>query len=293
MIYLLILLLVVGTLQSILTLEKEDFKDVKWNTKKTLSLLYLFGLSLGIITAILNDKESNQLKESISTISKSVEGLNPILKEQLTSLSKSLEQTQSLLIKSDSIDKRMVKVLNLKESLLAQYDMVNDKLSKQLELERIQLKERAPVIDLKDFDIELVKIDSLSYRLSACIGNYGERNALIKSGNGYFIFFDMKNKPFHIIEIIGNTNKGILEPNEISNMRLCYNIPHIDNLEELKQKAYFGAICLKVTYADMVTDKDSTQYYYSGWIPNLKDFGGLKNWQYNIARKYSKDNLNF
>jgi hypothetical protein len=256
-----------------------------------LSIFYICVFVIGIIIVFIQENESNVAKRLIKDISSSVNKINAISNEQLNILSKATTQTQLLINRSDSVDKRMVDVLKIKESLIKQYETVNDKLSKQLELETKQLRERAPSIGLKDYDISLEGSDSTSYSISACIRNYGKRNALIKGGNGYIICFDKKNQPIYSNEIRGNNSEGVLEPYVVNGMRLCYESFDIQNLRYLKSECNYAVICLKVRYEDIAINKDSTEFYYSGWIPrNGNNFGGLKDWQYGYAKNWASKN---
>lgn len=293
MIFLLCILLLFGLFQSLLELEKDNNGKFKWNLKRILSIFYICGFIIGIIIIIIQEKESNAVNGLINDISLSVNKINSISNEQLNILSKATNQTQLLINRSDSVDKRMIDILKIKESLIKQYETVNNKLSKQLELEIKQLKERAPSIGLKDYDISLQGNDSTTYSISACIRNYGKRNALIKGGNGYIICFDKKNQPIYYYEIRGNNSKSVLEPNEVSEMQLCYNSFDIQNLKNLKTECDYAVICLKVHYEDIAINKDSIEFYYNGWIPrNGNNFGGLKDWQYGYAKNWASKNLN-
>jgi hypothetical protein len=292
MIFLLLILLLFALVQSILELKKDEQEKYNWDIKKILSLFYLIGFIIGLIVLLLQNKESKKLNDLILNISTSVNKMNSIFETRLKDLSKSVNQTHLLFSKSDSLDKKMTQVIDVKEDLIKQYKNVNEKLSKQLELELKQLMERSPNIGLIDDDIILEGNDSTSYSISVCIRNFGKRTAMIYGGNGCIICFNKKNKPFHYIEIRGNNNKGFLEPNEISKMRLCYYSFGINNLEYLKTESEFSVVCLKVHYEDLTLKKDTTEIFYSGWLPSTGTFGGLKDWQYNAAKKWLKENLN-
>lgn len=292
MIFLLCILLLFGLIQSLLELEKDNNGKFKWNSKRILSILYICGFVIGVIIVIIQEKESNTASKLIKDISSSVNKINTISNEQLNILSTATTQTQFLINKSDSVDKRMIDVLKIKESLIKQYESVNDRLSTQLELETKQLKERAPSIGLMDYDISLEGTDSTSYFINACIRNYGKRNAAIMGANGYLICFDKKNEPIYYNEFRGNNIKSILEPNDVNGMRTCYRSYDIKNLKYLKSECDYAVICLKVNYEDIAINKDSIEFYYSGWIPrNGNNFGGLKDWQYGYAKKWALRNL--
>jgi hypothetical protein len=246
MIILLFILLLFGLFQSLLELRKEEKDKYKWDVKRILSLFYIFGFVTGFIIIVLQNKESNRVNDLIIGISSSLKTINSISVAQLKDLDQSIQQTKSLIKKSDSLDTRMNKVIEFKEDLLAQYKNVNEKLSKQLELENKQLKERAPNIGLMDSDNTLEGTDSTSYSFGTCIRNFGKRTALIYSGNGYVVCFDINNRPIDFLEIRGNKNNSLLEPNEISQMRQCFYSTGRRDLKGLKEHTFYGVICLKI-----------------------------------------------
>lgn len=290
---LLYILLLFGLLQSLLELRKQSSKISKWRVKKILSALYIFGFIIGVIVTFLQINEDNQVKEVITDISSSVTKNTFIAIEQLKNIDKSIKQTQSIIEKSDSINKKMILVLKSSEYLMSQYKKVNEKLSNQLELEEKQLIERAPNIGLLDYDISLEGDDSNSYAISACIRNFGKRTALINGGSGYILFFNKTNQPIEYVEIRGNNNKGILEPNENAGMRLCFFSFAIKDYDFIMTQCDFAVICLKISYIDSPFNKENLGYYYSGWHPTEKFFGSLKDWQFNLAKKWIQENTEF
>lgn len=280
-------------LQSLFELKKDYTEESKWKITRILSFLYIAGFIVGIIVVANQNKETNQVNDLINRISFNVTKIDSLSNEQLRIIRKSINQTRLIINRSDSISKELIKVFEINESLITQYDRINAKLSKQVELETKQFKERAPSIGLMDYDINLEGNDSTAYSINVCIRNYGKRTALIHGGNGYIVCFDKKNQPLGYIEIRGNNEKGLLAPDEINHMRLCYSSFGIRDLRYLKTESDFAVICLKVHYEDIAMNKDSIEYLYSGWIPRMETFGGLKDWQYSIAKKWAIKNLNF
>ncbi|MCX6272213.1 MAG: hypothetical protein NTU44_13535 [Bacteroidetes bacterium] len=290
--YLLILTLLLGLIQSCLELRKDKNKGKSFIIN-ILSYLYIAGFIVGLIVILFNDNETKYINNLIQNISFSVKKINSSSSENLANLNKSMNQTKILINKSDSLDCKMSRVLQFKESLIIQYERVNEQLSKQSELQLKQFKERAPNIGLADYDSKLVGTDSTSYSLEVCIRNFGKRTALIYGGKGYVICFDKKNKAIQYNEIRGNNNNDFLEPNEIDQMRLCYSSFGFTYLKYLQKECDYAVICLKVQYEDIAMKKDSTCIFYSGWLPTSKEFGGLKNWQFNVAKSWINKNSDF
>jgi len=116
MIYLFIILLIFGLVQSLLELKKET-KRSKWRIKKILSLLYIGGFIIGATIVVIQEQQNNKVNNLIQSISSSV-------------------------TKIDSVDKQLVKVLLVEDSLLTQYYNINAKLSKQVELGVKSIEER-------------------------------------------------------------------------------------------------------------------------------------------------------
>lgn len=164
MIYLLIILLLFGLLQSLLELRKDDTKATKWRIKKLLSLLYIVGFIIAVIVTMIQEQSTKEVSRSLEGISASI-------------------------TKIDTIKERLAEVFLVQDSLLTQYYKINSKLAKQVELDKKSLEEKSPVIDLKSYDIKWDGNDSISYSIEACIRNYGGRNALITGGHGYGILW--------------------------------------------------------------------------------------------------------
>jgi len=293
MTYLLIILLLFGLVQSLLELKKENSKKNKRYIQKTLSVVYILGFVIGFIIVLLQENEANNAKEMLTSISSSVIKTNFVAAKQLEIVNTSIKQTHLILDKADSMNKKMIQVLRSNESLIQQYNNVNEKLSKQLELDDKLLMERAPSIGLLDADIRLEGNDSTNYQIVACIRNFGKRNAIINGGSGYVLFFNKKNQPIFYAEIRGNNNKGILEPNEIEKLRLCYYSFVLNKYNLIKTESDFAVICLKINYKDIAMNKETIEFLYSGWHPFETFFGGLKDWQYNLAIKWVSENIEF
>lgn len=252
------------------------------------------GFIIGFVVIIVQNKASNRFNELIQNMSTSVHNVDSISKEQLRIKNESLEQTKLIISKSDSINRDLMKVLAINESLISQYNVVNKRLAKQIELETRQLKERAPDINLSDNDIHLeLNDDSTLYDIKACISNLGKRNALINNCRGYILFINNKNQPIKYVEIRGNSEKYTLEPIELRNSTQCYYSFAISDFNKTKIESGFAVICLRVDYTDVTIDKDSIVFRYCGWDPSVKFFGGFKDWQYGIAKKWARENLNF
>jgi hypothetical protein len=265
MIYLLIILLVFGLVQSLLEIRKEDPAKSKWTVRKILSLIYIAGFVIGTVYSVIQEQEAQKVRGLIEGISSSV-------------------------VKIDSVDRRLAGVLTFQDSLFTQYELVNAKLSKQIDLDAKNLEEKSPIIDLMDYDIKWLGNDSTSYTIEVCIRNFGKRNALVTGGHGYVVFFDTNNKPFFNVDIPGNNMNGILEPNEIERMTLCYNSYAIHGYQELKARTAFGLIYLEIYYQDILMKRNKVAHLYSGWAPKSNEFGGLRDWQINLGKKWATDN---
>lgn len=289
MVYLLLTILLLGLFQSIFELFKDDTKRRRL-VIRALASLYILGFILGIFVTIYNSNDAKITSSILKRISNDVELLNASSGENLSRLDKSIKQSGDLIDQSESLNKKMISIMEIKKSLLEQYEIVNDKLSKQIDLEQKQLNERAPNIALYDIDSKLEGSDTSSYSIGVCIRNSGKRSAQIQSGVGLVLCFNNRNKVTHVGHIKGSNNPGILEPNDLVQMKLCYYSDGFKNIKELRNESSFSVIFLKVKYTDIAIHKDSVQTFYTGWIPDGNEFGGLKDWQYNAAKVWIKTN---
>ncbi len=258
-------MLVFGLVQSLLDLRKDDASKSKWSLRKIFSAVYISGFIVGVAVIVIQEREADKVNGLIQGISSSVGRI-------------------------DSVDKRLVGVLAVSDSLVTQYEKVNAKLSRQIELDIKNLEEKSAVVALMDYDLKWLGSDSTSYAVEACIRNFGHRNALITSGHGYVVFFDSDKKPFFHVAIPGNSNKGILEPNDIEQMRLCYYSHGVYDYAEVKAKAIFAIIHLEIHYQDVLMKRPKTEHFYSIWNPKRDAFGGPKDWQVNLAHKWAVEN---
>ena len=294
MIYLLSILLLFGLFQSFLELKKDGSDKPQALLKKILSALYILGFILGIMVILLQNNESDEVNNLIKDISKSVTKIDSTSIEQVSKIGRTIEQTESLVSQSNNLNNGMIQVLKIKDSLLEQYKYVNSELGKQLELDKQKLKERSPDIDLKNYDVKWTGTDSTSYVIEACITNFGKRNATILGGKGYVLLFDNQKKPFANIPIVGNTNQGILESNQINGMRHCYNSYGVYDFKIVKRNINFAVICLKVIYKDELLNIEKEKKFYVGFTGIRTDeFGGLKDWQVGLAKIWEADNYKF
>jgi len=293
MIYLLTILLLFGLVQSLLELRKEDKIILKWPVRKILAITYIFCFVFGLIVAIIQEKDSDKIKGVIKDISSTVAMINKSSSEQLENINHSLDQTKELIGKSDTSNLKLSQVIKANKKLIYQYTIVNSRLSNQIEIENRQFNERAPIIDLSENDVKLSGNDTTSYAIEACIRNLGKRNAIIKSGCGYILFFNIDNNPIKYVEIRGNSINNIIEPSELRNMKYCYGSFDISEFNKIKAQTDFAIICLKINYTDIAINKDSLEYYYCGWRPQFNIFGGLKDWQYGLAKNWIRKNFKF
>jgi len=289
MIWLLGVLLLFGLIQSLLGLIEDDSNlgTSKSKINRILSVFYICGFIIGIITIIKQEKETSAINRLNERMFSSVSKIDSNSIKQLQRINEALNKTQILISKSDSIDKRTMSILEEKDVLLTQYEKVNKRLSKQLDLETKLFEANSPNLDLKDYDISWVSRDSISYSLRACVRNFGQRVASINEGHGFVLFFDEANKPIASIKIPGNKTTGLLEANDKENMRLCFfSNSWKAPFDSIKAITNFAIVGLKIDYKDLATNRDTIKHFYRGWRPDF-GFGGLKNWQTELARKWA------
>ncbi len=126
--------------------------------------------------------------------------------------------------------------------------------------------------------------------IEACIRNFGKRNAIIVGGTGYVVFFNYQKQPLMNLDISGNNVGGILQPNEIQGMRLCYFSYGFKEFNYLKANSYFAVICLKIKYKDALNEIEKSEYFYLGWLASNNEFGGLRDWQIQLAKQWATIN---
>lgn len=293
MIYLLGLLLVFGLFQSLLALKENHSKIFRWEVKNILSILYIGGFIVGIIVIVIQNNESKNITKFIRDISSSISNIDSSSIERLNQINKTLDNTAYLIEVSDSIDDRMIEVIEIKDSLITQYHKVNIKLSQQLEIDKKGFEERAPILDLSSSDVSWESNDSVYYHIQACLTNFGKRSALITGGVGYVLFFDKDNKPFFNMDFPGSHSPTILASYKETERNICYISHGESNFTLLESKTYFAIICIKIDYKDILMDEDESAIYYTVWIPKSKSFGVPKDWQIRLAEKWATENHKF
>lgn len=257
------LLLILGLVQSIFELIKDDDKNKKWNIKRILSLVYILTFFLGLINLFFQNKESKKFNDLVTDMSSSVNNIDSMIESQLKIFNKSINQSKTLLNKSDSLQKTMLNVMKTNDTLISQYFVINKKLSNQIELDNKQLAERAPIIGIYDFDNSLEGSDSTSYSIRVCLRNIGKRTALVHSGIGVVLFYNKTNQLIYVLEIPGNTLKSNLEQNDINQIRYCFLSYGIQNFNILKKQSTYAVICLKIRHEDVIQNIDTTEYFYN------------------------------
>lgn len=129
MIYLLVLLLIFGLLQSFLELKKDKKIDSKWSIEKLLSTLYVLGFLAGFIVIILQNRDSDKSNQVLDNISFSVKKIDSSALKQIEKLSLSLNKTKRLLQLTDSMNQSLNAVVDIRNSLITQTNELNKKLS--------------------------------------------------------------------------------------------------------------------------------------------------------------------
>jgi hypothetical protein len=288
MVYLLILILLFGLIQSILELWKEKSKENKEEIHKWLSIFYIIGFFVSAFALIFQDKENNTVNQLIKKVSTSVNSIDSNSLKQLENINKTISQTKVLISKSDSLNKGIIDVLEIKDSLLTQYDKVNEMLAKQLDFDKEKLKEKKPIITIVDNDIKWEKKDSTtntSSHISMCLTNIGKRAGEIKNGWGNVFFFNKQKIKFFTLKIPGNSQKYSLPPlEEKYNYQYCFISNGVFEPDLLKRNTSFAVIYLQVSYSDLVTNENSTIDYFKIWVPEM-EFGGAKDWQIELAKQ--------
>lgn len=286
MLYLGITLLVFGLFQSLFEIVKENQPNLKNQLQKALSLLYILGFIGGTIVAFTQDQDSEKLNGQIKKIFSSVSRIDSSSIEQVRSLSKSLENTKELVSITDSMNKSVGELLLIRDSLILQTGKINDRLKNQIEFDLMSLRERDAVIEMRDYDMKWTGNDSTSQALEVCIKNMGKRNAILKGGSGYLVFFDKEKRPIFYANIPGSNNETVLVPIGGQENGLCYFSWGMRDLKQLKSISDFAVICMRIKYEDALHKEEKLKVFYSGWSARGDEFGGLKDWQYDLAKKW-------
>ena len=206
-----VLLSFLGFYQSIIELRK-DKNEENSKRNKTLSRIYFYTFILGIGIAAIQFFDSKRMDKVLDSISLRITSIDSSFNKQLTQIEDFVDKTDNLLVLSDTVNSKMLKVVNQSDSLTIQYEKVNKQLDKQIEIEKQKLESNTPIITTKDSFIKWEKIDSISQQLSFYFMNSGKRNVFVHNGEGYILFLDKGNKPFLKVDFRDFGNGGILEP---------------------------------------------------------------------------------
>ena len=281
-----IVLLIIGCLQSYYGLQKDNSSKVKKNRiNQLLSYLYFGSLCIGVFVIILQNKEADKNNNLLTFLStKST--------DQLSTLKKVVTKTDSLIETSDSINQHLISQNKLNKSLISQYDKVNAQLSKQIDLELKKFKDSSPSINFMEDELFWEGADSTLRFLRIYIRNHGKRNANVLGTKGVLVFFNRSNQPIFEADIPETKRNITLSPNETNPMEYDFASYGIRDFHNLKAKTDYAVICLEIHYKDIGMGNDTTIYQFSGWIPKY-GFGGLKDWQTNLGKRWAINNGKF
>lgn len=281
-IFLGIALLALTFIQSVIGLDKEQ------NTKyRPLSWIYFLILLFGVIFFLYDETEKNIINGYVNNTNKKVDNLNSLVDSQMFVINRNLTKTYDLINKSDSLNNVLLSLSENQENLINQYNQINKKLNDQLYLENIKLQERSAVIENDRSKISWDTTSNNTIVLKNCVSNIGLRNAIIEKGKGYIIFFK-DNQIKASLLIPGNSLGEKLMPKA----SYCYNSHGIIDYQKILNSVDFVIIMLEVKYADILLQHKNISKSYTIWIPN-QGFGGPKDWQVDMAKKWEKSNFIF
>ena len=278
MIYLLLLILIFGLIQSFLELKKDKKtgSNSKWSIEKMLSILYVLGFIVGFVLVILQNRDSQKSNRVLDNISFSVKKIDSSSLKQIKQLSESFNETKRLLRLTDSMNRNLKSVIEIRNSLIAQTDALNRKLSSQLANDLKTLKANQPVLSIIESDMKWIKLDSFSRGIYFCIRNLGNRSAFITLVEGSMLFFNKENQVIYKLVIPRNTNTTLLQPTNLTEQRLCQTINRSKGIEKVFGEVNFAGVYMHVKYKDIVDNSIHKTILYSGWNSKFNDFGTNK-----------------
>lgn len=289
MVYLLILLAIFGLVQSLLELKKDKLKGSKWSIEKILSIIYVLAFIAGFVTIVWQNSKDTKSGQTLENISFSIKKIDSTSYFQLQKLSKSVEETEKLLIMTDSMNMNLSSVVEIRESLISQTNSLNSKLARQIENDKKLINANKPALALLESDMNWLEIDSVSKGMEFCIRNLGNRSAEILSIKGNTLYFDKQNRVVYNIITLEKTGAGFLQPTNLSGQRLCpftSKLRYADNYDSLN----FVAIYLKVKYLDVFDNSIHQVELFSGWNPYLNTFGKLREWEKQLVVSWLQTN---
>lgn len=289
MLYLAIIVLLFGLLQSYLELKKDKKNTFKWSIEKVLSVLYILGFISGIILLVLQNKDSNNANRLIGNIFGSVNKIDSVTTSQYENLSKSIQETERLLTMTDSMNNQLKTVLEIKDNLILQTNALNKQLASQLDLERQLLKGDRPHISLLTSNLKWVVKDSTTKSVVACFSNLGKRNAIITKIAGNIVFFNREKIPFFDFQFAPYSFNTTLSPISVQWQMSCL-ISELQNVDQNIHYIDFVALGFLVEYNDPFDNSKYFERFYFGWYPDLERFGKLKDWQIPLFKEWIKNN---
>lgn len=290
MVYLLILLLIFGLVQSFLELRKEKKLNRKWSIKKLLSLLYILGFIVGFIVIVWQNSQDNQSSTILENISFSVNKIDSTSEKQIEKLTESLNETKRLIMLTDSMNERLSTVVGIRNSLVAQIEELNKKLAAQISNDKKLMESNKPILELIESDMKWIHLDSNSRGIEFCIRNMGNRSAFVTSLSGNMLFFDKNRNVVYTLVIPYNSTPTLVQPTAQAGQRLCPNIAKMKEIERIFDIIDFAALYVVLNYSDIVDNSPHHTVLYSGWTAAANDFTKLRDWQLEIVKEWIKQN---
>jgi hypothetical protein len=263
-----ILIAVCAAVQAFLQLKGDADATSKIKLRKTLAVFVIVGLFMTIISFVIQYFSDESFQEKINTIASNSS-------QQLKYAIDNQEKTNAANRKLDSVFSNLDTMVAAYEEVVEQYKIVKKGLSDQVDLEKTKLAERAPVFQMRTYDLKWQLTGTNSYEILACAKNYGNRSAILYSATCIALFIDSLDRVIDHTERVRDFGSGYnLEPYEPNRSLKCFGSTSPPSYNPY-HASFFSAyvmVKLNIKYADILSTKPTEKSFWITWSSAKQKF---------------------
>lgn len=273
---LLILLLIIGLLQSFLNLKLQGRISIKTNKKftKYLSVIYVIGFIIAISQIIIEDREKNFFNDLNLKNSERIEKLDSSSEIQMSILENGVKKSEEIKDSFNLIHSNTLELLETQSKLINQYKVVNENLNDQIELEIRKYNSQQPILKIIDSeDIKWEKNLTSSNLIKVSLRNVGGRIVTIKNTSGSVKLYDKNKQLFGILDFPELMYDNPLEPfNQNRAVLSIRSNSFKENLEKTLSKVSVVVFKLSIDYSEGNSSANQNIIFYKANNPSKHSF---------------------
>ena len=269
-----------GLIISIIALIK-DSSSKKATLGKVLACLYILVFAIACLHIFSQNQEDLKKEAKELKLYSDVSNIDSVVTSQVTSLESILQSTDSTLKNSRELNSKLLEandkialVIEERKKIVKEFEKVTNQLEKQIANEQVNIKSKAPYIQVPIDDIKWVNNEDSVYSLSIGFRNFGGRVASNFILEGVILFINKSGKLFkhYLIKDYKSVDAKLPPYNEINHL---YEVKvGLFDKDSVELEHEIGFVLMKITYDDKSANNSLSEYLNFHWTQYGKHFGG-------------------